>query len=35
MKTATHMVAGLGLITAAIVQWNRVHLDRAVGQFDA
>jgi hypothetical protein len=29
MKAATHMVAGLSLITAAIVHWDTVYLDRA------
>src|SRR6266851_8903347 len=33
IKAATHM--GLSLITAAIVHWNTVYLDRAVRQLRA
>src|SRR6266446_9325976 len=35
INAATHMVAGLSLITAAIVHWNTVYLDRAVRQLRA
>ena len=35
IKAATHIVAGLSLITATVVHWNTVYLDRAVRQLCA
>ena len=35
IKAATHMMAGLSLITGAVVHWNRGYLDRAVRQLRA